>query len=228
MLGPVVGRAAGPNNHIMRKWIITLGVAALTTIAHAQTKGFISGQASISSTGSLDDRAKNFTGVFGPSVGFNLSDRIAVGLGLDIIGSAYTNVTESVGSITDTDRKTHSVNIAPFVRYMKKVDENFSFFGQLSVGVGFGKSTEEYVTSGNGTSSTTKLGSDQNSFRTAIGPGVQYTFAPHWAITANWGALEYESRTSAPDAEDAEDHTQNSFGLALNADALTFGLNWFY
>ena len=227
--GKVVGRKAIPNNHIMRKSIITWGVAALVaTSADAQTKGFISGQMSVSSTSSPDDNAKTLNGTFGPMAGFNLSEKLILGLGVDYSGTTVTNRTDASGITTETDRKSSLLTIAPFARYMKKVDEDFSLFGQLSIGVGFGGSTDETVASGGGSTTTVEVKNDVNTFSTTIGPGVQYAFAPHWAVTANWGALRYQSRTTKLDEEGAEGYTQNEFGLALTPGAITFGLNWLF
>ena len=133
--GKVVGRKAIPNNHIMRKSIITWGVAALVaTSADAQTKGFISGQMSVSSTSSPDDNAKTLNGTFGPMAGFNLSEKLILGLGVDYSGTTVTNRTDASGITTETDRKSSLLTIAPFARYMKKVDEDFSLFGQRERG----------------------------------------------------------------------------------------------
>ncbi len=213
----------------MRKSIITWGVSALVaTSANAQTKGFVSGQMSVSSTSSPDDNAKTLNGTFGPTVGFNLSEKLILGLGIDYSGTTVTNRTDAGVITTETDRKSSFLTIAPFARYMKRIDEDFSLFGQLSVGVGFGGSTDETVTSGGGSTTTVEVESDVNTFSTTVGPGVQYAFAPHWAVTANWGALRYQSRTTELDAEGAEGYTQNEFGLALTPGAITFGLNWLF
>lgn len=227
--GKVVGRKAEPNSNIMRKSIVSLSIAAfVATSVHAQTKGFISGQMSMNSTSSTDDEAKTLSGTFGPAVGYNVSDRIVAGLGLNYTGSTFTNETEAGGLRTEIERKSNLMTITPFARYMKKVDEDFSVYGQVAIGVGFGKNTDETVTSGNGVNNTLKSGSDVQVFRTAIGPGVAYTFAPRWAITTEWGVLTYESRSTKPDADGAEKTTQTSFGLALNASAITFALNWLF
>ncbi len=225
----VGGPKAEPNNHIMRKSIVLVAAVMLaTSTAHAQTTGFGSGQMSMSSTSSPDTDAKTLQGTFGPAVGYNVSDRIVVGLGLNYTGSTITNKWENGGSISELERKSNLMTITPFARYMKKVDEDFSVYGQLAVGIGFGKNADETTTTGNGATTTVKEESDVNVIRMAVGPGVAYTFAPRWAITTEWGALSYESRSAKPDGEGSEKITENSFGLALNASAITFALNWLF
>lgn len=227
--GKVVGRKAEPNSYIMRKSIVSLSIAAfVATSVHAQTKGFISGQMSVNSTSSPDDNGKTLNGTFGPMVGFNLSEKLILGAGIDYSGTNFTNRTEAGSITTEIERKSSLVTIAPFLRYMKKIDEDFSLFGQLSIGVGFGGSTDETITSSGGSSTTVEVKSDVNTLNTTIGPGVQFAFAPHWAVTANWGALRYQSRTTKLDEEGAEGYTQNEFGLALTPGAITFGLNWLF
>ena len=213
----------------MKKTILlALSMLTIASALNAQTKGFVSGQMSVSSTSSPDDEAKTLSGTFGPAVGYNLTDKFVVGLGLNYTGSTFTNETEAGGLRTEIERKSNLMTITPFARYMKKVDEDFSVYGQLAVGIGFGKNTEETVTSGNGVNATVEGRSDVSVLRTAIGPGVAYTFAPRWAITTEWGALSYESRSVKPDVEGAEKSTYNDFGLQLNASAITFALNWLF
>ena len=174
----------------MKKTILlALSMLTIASALNAQTKGFVSGQMSVSSTSSPDDEAKTLSGTFGPAVGYNLTDKFVVGLGLNYTGSTFTNETEAGGLRTEIERKSNLMTITPFARYMKKVDEDFSVYGQLAVGIGFGKNTEETVTSGNGVNATVEGRSDVSVLRTAIGPGVAYTFAPRWAITTEWGAL---------------------------------------
>ena len=212
----------------MRKSIIALCAAALTTCVSAQNKGFISGQMSLTNTSSPDDNGKTLNGTFGPMAGYNLNGHLILGLGLDYSGTKFENRVDNVGQTIETESKTNMMTIQPFARYMKKVDEDFSLFGQISIGIGFGKNSNKTVTTGGGTTTTTGAKSDATSFSATIGPGMQYAFAPRWAATASWGALRYESRTNKSDTEGATSYTQNTFGLALTPGAITFGLNWLF
>ncbi len=213
----------------MRKSIVIVGTAVLAaTSAHAQTQGFVSGQMSMSSTSSPDDDAKTASGIFGPVVGYNFNEKIVVGLGLNYTGNTVSDKEDFNGQLFELDNKTNLLTIAPFMRYMKKVDEDFSLYGQLTLGVGFGKNTDENIVAVNNLAAVVETESDVDVFSTSIGPGVVYSFAPRWAVNADWGALRYESRSVKADVQGAEKYTTNTFGLALTPGAITFGLNWLF
>lgn len=203
---------------------LALSVSALS----AQDKGFISGQMSFFSTSVSGVDGGTTSGTFGPVVGYNVSEKITVGLGLNYSNTTVKRNVAPVGELMLED-KTSLFTVEPFMRYMKKVDEDFLLYGQLGVGFGSGKTTEEHVvTNGSGVSTIEETESGLSTFKASIGPGIVFVFAPRWAVNADWGALRYESRTTKPDAPSADDTTTNTFGLALTPGAVTFGLNWLF
>lgn len=213
----------------MRTYLLLAATALLSTTAlHAQDKGFVSGVISYTSTGPSDGDATTDV-VFGPAVGFNVNDHIVVGLGVNY-GSHTVPHTATIGNAeVKLQDKTSLFTITPFGRYVKKVDDHFSIYGQLSFGIGFGSTDQENATiDGNAIIHTTTSTVDVNTFNVTAGPGIGYVLAPRWALTANWGALRYESESQKADVSGAEKFTTNTFGIAIDPAAISFSLNWLF
>jgi opacity protein-like surface antigen len=209
---------------------LLLSAASLPQQAGAQDAGFITGRASVTTTSVAGDDGSTTTGAFGPAVGFNVGDRFVVGLGLMYTGVTVSDEASFGGASQKVQDRNTMFTITPFARYMKTVSDDLSMYGQLAIGIGFGKITDEDLTlNNNGNLVVVETESKQSSFNFSIGPGLMYKLAPRWAISADWGALRYESRTVDPEGNDGDDDTTtNTFGLALTPDALTFGLNWLF
>lgn len=183
----------------------------------------------MNSTSVSGSNGSNVSGTFGPVVGYNVNEKFTVGLGLNYTANTVTNEQSITGGTFELQDKTSLFTIAPFLRYMKKVDEDFLLYGQVTVGFGFGKNESEELDFGQGNTITVdNVTSDVNTFAGSVGPGIVYVMSPRWALNADWGALRYESRTLKADAPGAEGVTTNTFGLGLTPGALSFGLNWLF
>lgn len=203
-----------------------LAFSVLSFTAPAQDTGFLSGTFSIATTssdvGGIEDLSTTNITV-GPLVGINLNEKIVVGAGLTYTYNTRMLEDEFIapnGIVTTKIKHTASLfKVLPFMRYMKKVDENFQLYGQLKAGVGFGSTRYEAE---NGSDSETTL----STFEAGVGPGIMYGFAPHWAINADWGLLGYNSMTEKTDGGGKE--TTSGLDFRLNPGAITFGLNWLF
>lgn len=216
----------------MTKHLLLLSFATFSLTAASQDSGFISGTFSIASHNTdLDghDGPKTTAVTVGPVVGFNVSEKIVVGAGLTYTSDQHSEFeTVDLLGIPVVMEEKHTTNvfkISPFMRYMKKVNDDFLLYGQAKVGVGFGTERTELETLGNDVESEGTI----STFDIGVGPGIVYVFAPHWAVNADWGLVGYDSRTTTYEVnnEDVKE-TTSGFEFTLNPGAITFGLNWLF
>src|SRR5690349_3679248 len=116
----------------MKKLLLSLvAVSALAFTTQAQTekgKIIVGGNAAFSTSKSDADGAKSNTSFkIVPSVGYFVSDNIAVGTG---VGYSYD---KQIG-----ESQNQAFVVSPFGRYYANLSESFKFFGQLSVPMEFG------------------------------------------------------------------------------------------
>ncbi|HMC96501.1 MAG TPA: outer membrane beta-barrel protein [Flavobacteriales bacterium] len=197
----------------------------------AQDKGFISGTLSYdrgtSSSGDHDGPITTTVNLV-PVVGFNLGEHIVLCAGLGWKGTSseetlsYTDVNGAIVENGERTGHTSLVVIEPFVRYVKKVSDQFTFYGFARVGYGVGSNTTEIRTP----TVNSKETADVTQVDAGVGPGVVYVIAPRWALNADWGVLGWTSTTTKQ--EDQDDYTTSSLKATLNPGAITFGLNWLF
>lgn len=208
----------------MRSLLLPLGLAVCTAIS-AQDQGFVSGTLSMnSSTQDPDGTINDVTiteGTFGPAVGFNLAPQHVVGLAIDHTGRTEESKQNQGNMVVDVVRKRNLTTITPFYRYMKSVNEKFLLYGQAKVGFGFGKETEEI----NNDDTETQI----STLDLRVGPGLVYIVADHWALSADWGVLGYNSLTKKYESPVGDyEVTTSGFQASLNPGAITLALNWLF
>ena len=193
----------------MKKLILTAAVALFAFTANAQDGAatgsfaksdlFVSGTLGFSSTSQGDAKTSGFE--FSPSVGYFLTDNIALEFGLGFGSDKAVN-----------DDKTTTVGVDLGARYFFTPASQFSF----TVGAGF-----EYQTA---TTSFDAGGDDLkvNAFGFAVSPGVNYFVSDAFALRASIGALSYTSTKQDVSGADAS----NSFGLNLDLTDINFGLTY--
>lgn len=197
----------------MKKLILCAAVAvfALTSVnaqeENATTDGtggfakgdlFISGTVGINSWKQDDLKSNSYS--FMPSVGYFLSDNIALELGVAIGGGEDTN-----------EDKTSTIGADLGARYFFTPSNQFSF----TVGAGFGYMSTKSEPNG-GTDSTV------NTFGFSVAPGLNYFVSNSFALRASIGALSYSS--SKGDWDNAE--AANSFGFNLDLSDINFGVTY--
>ncbi len=113
------------------------------------------------------------TNIFGiaPSVGYFVSENIAVGAR---VGFA---------TIKEDDDKMNTFNAEVFGRYYMTPASKFSAFGELAAGIGSEKEGDI----------------KSKSFGVNLGLGVNYFLSKNWAIEAAWAGLGYESNDNGGD-----------------------------
>lgn len=168
------------------------------TGGYSQGDLFVTGSIGIS-TESTGDRKEN-TLEFAPSVGYFVSDNIAIGLGLGLSSSTF----EEPG-VVDFESTTIAIEAAG--RYYVTPSSQFSLFGQLSVA---------YLSVENEQGA---FESNTDGFGLGIAPGVSYFISNNFALEATVGILSY----SSVELDGASDST-NSFDLGLNFTNVNLGL----
>lgn len=141
---------------------------------------------------------------FNPEIGYNLSDKLAVGIG---IGVDYGK---------QGDVKTTGFEVAPYARWTFVKWNRVSLFLEGGLAYGFDKTKREYE-QGNETISE----EEKNSyFKIGVKPGLRVDLTDHVALMTRVGWLGYECRM--PDGEDMNNGSR--FGLDVDGENLTFGL----
>ncbi|WP_298224328.1 porin family protein [Flavobacterium sp.] len=196
----------------MKKIILSTVAILAFGFANAQDKGgsgegfskgdvFLSGQVGFGSskyTAAGNYKEDSFT--FSPSVGYFVTENIALGLGLTISNSS-TQATEAADK-----SKVNTTGFDVMGRYYFTPSNQFSVYGQLGVGYQSTKYDAADV--------------KVNGFGVNVGPGVSYFISKNFAMEAGWGVLSYA--TAKADSTGAESSTD--FGLNVNLNDINFGL----
>ncbi len=130
-----------------------------------------------------------------PEIGYFVTDKLAVGLGLFYTSSCYDLNEEGIDKLT---LNTFGVN--PYVRYHFIAKGAFKMYGQADFIYASAKQDAD------GAEST-------DFFSVGVKPGVSYNLSDCFAINATFGNLGYE---------DMKD-TYSRFGLNLDMSSLKFG-----
>lgn len=175
-------------------------------IANAQI--FVGGNFSLNTTsdnsdnGTTKTKSSNFNIDFSPMAGKFLSEKIAVGVALDLSFSGMNS-----GVNNDLVERMSTIGINPFLRYYAVKWNKFSIFGQGNIGLAFSGST---VKSGNETSDGPK--STQVTLK--VYPGLSYDINEKFSLETslnflNFGYVYTHSKSSTS--------TSNHSGLILGA-----------
>ncbi|MFN4298198.1 MAG: outer membrane beta-barrel protein [Thermaurantimonas sp.] len=212
--------------------VLLLSVAALS--ANAQFKAgskIITGDLNFGNSSSkFEDRNNNVTTeTDGPKQsdfsisaagGYFVSDRLAIGLG---IGFAVSTGEEQLNPNTTVETRSNSISFVPFVRYYIPYSEKFAFFGDFSVGLGFGSYVEKLII-GN---LTTEQKGTLNSLLTGITPGFNYMVHKNIGLEIRYGFLGYSSFSFKDDGSNPGDYskaTTTGIGLDFGLNSLNFGI----
>ncbi|NRF40431.1 outer membrane beta-barrel protein [Pedobacter foliorum] len=190
----------------MKKLLLSLvAVSALAFTTQAQTekgKIIVGGNAAFSTSKSDAEGAKSNTSFkIVPSVGYFVSDNIAVGTG---VGYSYDKQISKF--------ENQAFVVSPFGRYYANLSESFKFFGQLSVPMEFGtaKAVDAAGKVGDKVGSSTSIG-------VALAPG--FAFYPTKRIGIEFGinGLSYNNtRYENGNGDKIKGAGSDSFDLGAN------------
>ena len=199
----------------MKKIILTVVALSAFGFANAQNKkesnlGFSKGDVFVSGalTFGSDSKISNYKQdnfVFAPSVGYFVTDNIALGVNLNL-GSGSVQATSSSGT-----NKTSTFAAGLAGRYFFTPASQFTLFTELGVALGSIKSTPAI---GN----VTKV----NSFGVALTPGLNYFVSKNFSLETKIAVLSYVSAKG--DWSGAENASSVRFGGDWSA--VSFGVNY--
>jgi hypothetical protein len=159
--------------------LIAVAGLALTTQAQTEKGKFIVGGEVELNTNKVDGAAKtDLSWSVIPSVGYFFTDNFAVGTG---IGYDYTKAYSAVGSA-----KSSAFVVSPFLRGYKGINDQFKFFGQLSVPMSFGSNKVGDVNGDN----FVKTGNN-NSVGVALSPGISFFPSKKFGIEFSVNGISY-------------------------------------
>jgi outer membrane protein len=194
----------------MKNLIVNLICLVSVLSANAQTAAgsfMLGGGISASSSKTEfdgDEIDSESTIAFGPSVGYFVSDGLAVGLNLTIEKSSYTDFDPNFG---DYEVDVNGLSVGAFIRYYKFTSsESFAFFAQGS----FTYLTVESEYSNAGDSQ--KI--DGSGLDLAISPGFAYFFNDKWSAELLFRGIAY---SSVKPNEDNDDYKQTEMTIGLDS-----------
>lgn len=182
----------------MKKLFLTLIVALVSLTASAQV--YVGGEVGL--WRNTDDNFTNFT--LAPEVGYNLSDKWAIGVGI-----GYEHNYSNPGHIGDGDYgKFNSIIANPYARW------SFVKFGPVSLMLDMGF--------GIGAIKDKEADESYTAWNIGVKPGVKVSLAKNIDFIAHFGFLGYK------DADDELDlgTYAKGFGFRVDATSLNFGLNF--
>ena len=163
------------------------------------TVGFNSSTESSNITGDTD--TDNSSTTFSPTIGYMLTDNIALEAGL---GYESNDFGESETTIT-----TFSVG----ARWFMNPTDKFSL--SVGAGLGFGTGTATYT----GETYEDEIGA----LAFTIAPAVNYWISDSWGLFANIAAFEYSSVTESNN-QDSDEYDTTSTGLNIDLTDINFGM----
>jgi len=195
----------------MKKVLLTLtAIAGLTIAAQAQTeqgKIMVGGQLGFETSKVKDTDHKNNSFSINPTVGYFVSDNLAIGTGIGYNwGKTETSKDNSV--------KNDAFQVSPFAR---KYSANgpVRFFAQLSVPMAWGTTTTEV----NNVETKNKF----ESYGVELAPGLAYFPTSKIGIELKVRGLYYNYNKDKTD-----DVAVNTFGLNVNSLAPTLGVQFHF
>ena len=230
----------------MKKAFMTLAAVAAFSFANAQffvggSLGFTSGSGSSSvtvtetsgsntETTTIEEKNPSYSEFsFSPKAGYYLNDKLAVGITLGFSTYSETeydynysnNLQQTEMSLKYTE---NMFGVAPFVRYHFAEWNNFSLFGELSMGLAFG-SSKEIETSPN--KEEEMKGPSLFGFGVTIMPGISYKINDHIQLEATLDVfgLNYTYEKSTRNEEYSNTNyesvnTESEFGFGLDTQNL--------
>lgn len=197
-----------PTNKIiktMKKFFLGLAISVISISANAQVYvggglGFSSVKAAHHEDVDVDTKT-TFSLV--PEIGYQLDEKLAVGIGL---GYSHSK---------DGDEKGDAFSIEPYARYTFAKLGTVDLFIEGGVGYQHTKNAEEI-------SDNVEVNKKENTFYIGVRPGFKVNLNQKIALVSRVGWLGW--KTTKPDVDDYKGSSE--FGLNLDATAIQFGVNY--
>jgi len=225
----------------MKSKLLIMGVlCAIAFKANAQTekgKSVINGAIGFSTNKSentssnvsvIDQKSNSFT--FAPSFGYFVANNLAIGLGVGYSQNKNTSNSFDANSSTlvyyKQIAKQQIFSVNPFLRKYVDIADKFKFFGQINLGIGFGKAenTVTYNTPSTTLENTYKF----TSYSGAISPGFAFFPSKKWAIEFSFPLLSYSKINPKDGSSSVSSSTTESFNFATSSFNPSIGFNFHF
>jgi len=155
----------------------------------------------------------------GPSFGFMLNDKMAVGINV-----SFNSLTKKRNNNTSDETINTGYAFQPFFRYYFAGMDNFKFYGDIAASFGGGKS--KFTDNTGNKDREQKYGT----FGLGLYAGAQYWFTPSWSMASSIGLLGYNSKTSNKGETDNKGNSieEKTSGFGLNATFSSLSFSLFY
>ncbi len=197
------------------KRIIIAAVTFVVCSFGAQAQYFVGGQFGFSTTGGSEktgnitvDKPKTTYFNFSPKAGKFLSEKIAVGVALNVMNQ---RVKTTAGGNTRTD-KTSGFGIAPFARYYFLQMNKFGIFAEGEIGLSYRKSELPSVAPDEERKATT--------FGINVAPVMYYNLSEKFTLEASVRLFNLGYNTTTEKDQDNNKEITNSFGFGAGLDGL--------
>lgn len=163
---------------------------------------------------------------FAPSLGYLLSDKLAIGMTLDFryfrnnIEVTYNDASEPA---QDAQQLSNAFSPQVFLRYYCPLGDGLGFMFDFYAGPSFGK--EKFRRLGRVLADErTSLG-----FDAGLRPGFYYFLSNKVALEASFGGLEYSAKRFEADGQSSRPRKERNLSTLLSGDnlSLRLGLNYF-
>lgn len=179
----------------MKKVLLTLLAAGALSPAFAQvgmknswvaygSAGYSSDRGELSGFGTSFDLPSTRVLSVSPGLGYQFTDRLAVGVNFELTGFKVESRDNTPGNIESV--RTRDIVVGPFVRYTMPMGDRFFWFTQADVGYTSGK--DRQVING---SPDIENEIDRNGVRGRLFPSVGFSFSRTMSLAFNIGGFEY-------------------------------------
>ena len=182
----------------MKKIILTALVAVASLSANAQV--WLGGSLGFAHE-NVKDTSKETNFTIAPEVGYKLSDKWDIAIGL---GFGFENYDPEIGSKV----KTTTISVNPYARYTFAKAGIASFF--VDGGFNVGHETEDVKNAGKVEATTWGIG---------VQPGVAIALSPKASLVGKLGYLGYQNTSYKDDAK----AKISDFGLGVNGNDISLG-----
>lgn len=193
----------------MKKYIF-VAVLAFFAISSAQAQvgqGRIMVGGNVGMNQSTGGNNTSTTLSFNPSIGYFITDNIALGAGL--IMTSTSNTTTVIN--TTTRNTTNTIGLAPFARYYGEIVEKFYWFG--NAGIAISSSTFRQTVN-----NTTTVNPGNNIFQFNFGGGLAFFPSEKFQIEMAYNVLTFQSVGNG----------SSNVGFGLNTFSPSLGFRFFF
>ncbi|TDO22557.1 porin family protein [Pedobacter duraquae] len=213
-----------------KRYLLCAVLCIALSSVHAQTEkgnNFIGGSISYSRTTITPAGSQNVTTSVGnyfnvsPKFGHFIKKNLAIGLSLAYVdnkNSSETNyVNGSTSVVSSLNTKERNFSVGPIIRYYIDVVDKFKFFGQGSLGIGVGKSSQITPASA---IDFMMLKYKYTTYNASANPGFAFFPTKKLAFEFSFPLFSYNN-------QDMKADSANPYSQPYKAESFSFGLNTF-